>query len=347
MKIAPRQLGAFLAKPDPAVRVALVYGPDGGQVRETAKALLLQVVDDPKDPFRIAELTAADLKADPARLSDEVGALSFTGGRRVVRLRDAGNWAADAVNAVLDDVREIDSLVLVEAGELAPRDRLRKICDSHAAAASIACYVDDDRTLDQVIAEGLRTFGLSIDPAAQALLVDSLGADRGVTRQELEKLALYKAGGDGVVTLADVEACVGDGASLVRDDVALATLSGDQGGLDAALTRCWQAGESAIGILRTVQRHLQRLHLLAVRRAAGANVEEAMKRLRPPVFFKHQPIVRGQLQLWSPRTLVQAMTIVTEAEVNCKSTGMPDRALCGRALVRIANAARSSDLRRA
>ena len=185
---------------------------------------------------------------------------------------------------------------------------------------------------------------MAVDFEAKALLIDNLGADRGVTRQELEKLALY-VGNGGTVTSGDVAACIGDGASLVRDDVALAALSGDQDGLDLALSRCWQAGESPVGILRAVARHLQRLHMLALRKATGADVGEAMKRLRPPIFFKQQPIVRGQLQLWSAQALAQAMGIISEAEIDCKSTGMPDRAVCGRALVRIAAAARTASAR--
>jgi hypothetical protein len=34
------------------------------------------------------------------------------------------------------------------------------------------------------------------------------------------------------------------------------------------------------------------------------------------------------------------MTLVTEAEIACKTTGMPEQAVMGQALIRIANAAR-------
>ncbi|MBT4488179.1 MAG: DNA polymerase III subunit delta, partial [Rhodospirillaceae bacterium] len=35
----------------------------------------------------------------------------------------------------------------------------------------------------------------------------------------------------------------------------------------------------------------------------------------------------------------QALAILTEAELDCKTTGLPAEAICGRALIRIANAA--------
>ncbi|MDP7343796.1 MAG: acetamidase/formamidase family protein, partial [Alphaproteobacteria bacterium] len=45
------------------------------------------------------------------------------------------------------------------------------------------------------------------EPAAMAYLVANLGGDRGLSRRELEKLALY-VGQPGPVTLAQAEACV-------------------------------------------------------------------------------------------------------------------------------------------
>ena len=66
-----------------------------------------------------------------------------------------------------------------------------------------------------------------------------------------------------------------------------------------------------------------------------------MKALRPPVFYKHASAFRGQLQHWTPGRLGQAIAIITQAELDCKTTGMPTRVICSRALMRIAQAARS------
>ncbi|MFQ6019118.1 MAG: hypothetical protein ACE5KF_13110 [Kiloniellaceae bacterium] len=53
MKVAPHEAERFAQAPDPAVRAVLVYGPDGGLVRERAAALIRSVVDEPTDPFRV------------------------------------------------------------------------------------------------------------------------------------------------------------------------------------------------------------------------------------------------------------------------------------------------------
>ena len=86
MKIEPRQVDAFLKKPDATVRGIVVYGNDDGLIAERAVALARTVCEDLKDPFRVVDIGGDVLKADPARLADEFGAISLMGGRRVVRV---------------------------------------------------------------------------------------------------------------------------------------------------------------------------------------------------------------------------------------------------------------------
>ena len=342
VKIANRGIDAFVKAPDSGIVAVLLFGEDNGLVRERAGRIAAAVVDDPADPFRVAELMPNLLKDDPTRLFDEMGALCLTGGRRLVRLSSAGNAHSGAVKAVLDDdlIAKNGNLLVVEAGPLAPRDSLRKLFEGHPRGAAIPCYPDDGRSLEGLIQDTLGAHGLQIEPSAMAYLCDNLGTDRLATRSELEKLALYKGQNGGSVSLAEAEANVGDGAPLARDDVALATASGDQAGLDKALMKCRVAGESPIAILRAVIRHLQRLHLLSLKAGNGGDLGQLIKSHRPPIFFKHQQLIQRQLQYWRPARLAQALAILTQAELDCKSTGMPADAVCGRALIRIANAAR-------
>lgn len=85
---------SFAAKPDPKIRAVLIYGPDAGLVRERLNIMTKAVAGAVDDPFRVIEFTADVLSDDPARLPDEAAAMALTGGRRVVRIRDAGDSTA-------------------------------------------------------------------------------------------------------------------------------------------------------------------------------------------------------------------------------------------------------------
>ena len=62
---------AYVARPDPAHPVVLVFGPDGGLVSERVNAIIKASVDDPGDPFALARLESEDVAAEPSRLVEE------------------------------------------------------------------------------------------------------------------------------------------------------------------------------------------------------------------------------------------------------------------------------------
>src|ERR1700674_2910563 len=57
------EVAGFLARPDPARLIALVFGPDAGLVNERAPALVRAAVDDLDDPFSLVRLSGDDLAA--------------------------------------------------------------------------------------------------------------------------------------------------------------------------------------------------------------------------------------------------------------------------------------------
>jgi DNA polymerase-3 subunit delta len=337
MKVAASGVAAFLRKPPAELAAALIYGPDAGLVRERADDLLLTVVDDPADPFRVAELSATVLREDPARLRDEADALALTGGRRVVRVREAADGLTDLFASFLADGGG-DALVIAEAGTLAGRSRLRNLFEGASDAAALPCYGDEGGGLEAVIRETLGARGVTADAEATAFLCDNLGIDRLLSRAELEKLALYVGDGE-TASLADAVACVGDSAVMTLEDIAFAAGGGKHGDLVRKLARAYQEGATPVGVLRVAARHFQRLHFAVGRIAGGEAADGVLRSLRPPVFFKRADDFRAQLHAWSSPRLAAALDVLTEAEIQCKSTGLPAQEVCGQALLRIASAA--------
>ena len=337
MKITGRRVAGFLERPDPRLRCVLLYGPDQGLARERADILTRGVVENVRDPFLVVELIGASLRGDPARLADEAAALTFTGGRRVVRVRDATDGVTSVFKDFFAESRD-GAFVVVEAGQLGSRSSLRRLFESAANAAAIPCYADDARSLGEVIVETLERHGLSAPADVLAYLADNLGADRMMTRNELEKVALYK-GEPGALTLRDVMACVGDGAATSLDAVALAAASGDGPDLDRAMRRAFMEGVSPVAVLRAAARHFLRLHLASGLMAQGQSLDQAMAALKPRVIYPVAERFRSQLRRWPAERLARALDILTEAELECKSTGRPPEVMCGRALMRIAQAA--------
>jgi DNA polymerase-3 subunit delta len=339
MIVKSHEAQRYAAKPPAGIVAALIFGPDQGLVRERGEAMALSVVPDLTDAFRVTELDDATLAGDPARLSDEAASLSMMGGRRVVRVRGAGNGLAKLFESFLDDPKG-DALVVVEAGDLAKNAALRTVFEKADNAAAIACYPDSERDLPDIVRAALKAEGLTIGDDALAEAASRLGADRGVTRRELEKLALY-ARGSKSVSLEDVRAVMGDESELRAEEACDAAGEGDMARLDLTLSRLWAADESPVMVVRAALSHFQRL--LAARSAVDRkeNLDAALRKMWPPIHFSRTTAFKGQVSRWSEDRLGEALDLLLETEVLCKTTAVPAEAALGRALLNIAAMARA------
>ncbi|GBQ71540.1 DNA polymerase III subunit delta [Ameyamaea chiangmaiensis NBRC 103196] len=331
-KIDARALAGVLAKPE-AWRAILLHGEDTGLIRERARAMATHVAGSLDDPFRVAILDADATD----RLEEEALALSLTGGRRVVWVRDAGDPLAAPLKRLLDGTSE--AFVVIEGGALPARSRLRALAEAHKDAASIACYPEEGRALAGSVRQMLEAEKIRITPDALDWLVGRLGTDRAATRSEVEKLALY-AGPGGTLDIDDLRACIGDAGAVSLEDAAFAATVGDRASADLAIERALTEGTSPIAIARALLSHLHRLRRARLAMDEGQDKAAAMRGLRPPVFFKRTEAFGRALGLWSAAGLLEAARQVQALELACKQTGAPDQVLCRRLVAELCARAR-------
>ena len=349
MKLRAQEAKRFAAKPDPNVPACLIYGPDPGLVRERSNRIAAHELGELKDNFGLVDLTEADLKNDPARLADEISAISMLSDGRVVRIQGGGETAARLLTPILEAIEDgslnPEAKIIVEAGDLAARSKLRKLFEADKTAVALPCYADEGRNLESIIMGTLSEVHLDAEPPALAAMMDILGADRGLTRSELEKLKLLKGvyspdHTHGTVTLADVEASMGAASGSSVDDIIDAALIGNFNALDSELQIARAERVHPTQILRGLQTHLSRLLTVRIQMESGTNLKTAMKSLRPPVFYKRENSFAGQAQRWTPDALKGALQIALDAEIECKKTGGPEDALCAHALMSVTSRAR-------
>src|SRR6201992_314357 len=100
--VRENDIAAFLARPDPARPIILLYGPDSGLVRERADALLKSAVDDPNDPFSMVKLDGDELSAEPSRLVDAAMTVPLFCGRRAIRVRAGARRFESAIDTLAE-----------------------------------------------------------------------------------------------------------------------------------------------------------------------------------------------------------------------------------------------------
>lgn len=335
----------FLGKPDPAIRAALIYGRDIGVVRDRGHQLAAKLVPNPDDPFDVSLLTEQDLADDAGRLEGELAAQSLMGGRRLVRLRLSAEkpavdkLAAEALDRHAKGELNPDAFFLIEAGNLGKDSALRKACEKAGAAAAIPCYEDEPGDVARLIRDLLAKDGVSLNADALQVFVARLPKERGVARQEIERLALYLGPGSGVTaTPADLEPFLGVEPESSLFDAASDAFGGRLGEAQAGLRRAAQEGEAGPAAVRAIGMHLGTLRRILTLAKNGAGLQEAAKASR--VFWKQEREVLRQARAWTLDELDRIQPEVLNADRACKTTGSPDRLIAERLALTVAGRAR-------
>jgi len=309
--IKTHQAGAFLSALDRAPCAVLFYGTDAGLVAERAAQLAKGLAGREDPAGEILRIDDADLEGDPDRIFVELQTAPMFGGRKIVRAV-AGRRVTAAQLKPLVESASLEGTLIVEAGNLRPDDALRALFEKSPVAAAVACFPDEARDLETVMREVFTAAKVQITPEAKRLLIARLGADRALSRAEIDKLALY-AHGKSMIDESDVEAAVGDAAELALDRIVMAAASGQ---VAAALTECDRSvasGESPQAVIAALQRHFLRLHRMRGALDSGRSMDEVLRSLRPPPHFKQRDALEQQGRDWSTRKLNAALARIGEA----------------------------------
>ncbi len=340
MKLSGTRAESYVKKPPTQELGVLFFGPDQGLCSERASSVASHWASDPNDPFAVTALSADDIANDPAKLSDEMSALSLLGDTRLIRLRLShernGAAIAKTIKAIDAAPHTSAAKLIIEAGDLSPRSAVRKCFEGAKHFTAIACYADTQASLASLVKSELEELGIKIERDALDALVPLLAGDRRMARSEIEKLALYKGYGaqeDAVLSLNDIKTLAAGAGASGLDDIVMGALSGNTLAADAAFNRAMAGKITPHSVLAALQRHLVRLHQATCLMNSGRSSEDAMRALRPPVFMMQKSAFAGQLRIWPETALSRAIASSLEVEKQMKSTGMPAQSLMGRLLL--------------
>lgn len=343
MKITGARQNRFLSAPPVDIIGVLIFGPDRGRVKSRGAALSQTFVPDVDPTFGSTLITADDLSSDPAKLADEMSAMSLLGGGRLVRLRLDHERQAAAIAKLIKgfdtDPSRAEAKLIIEAGDMTPRSAIRKAVEAAKHFAAVACYAASTNDLKDQIREGLDAHGIRITPEALENWLPLVEGDHALAAGEIEKMALYKGYGSiegAVVSLADIQAVAAGGQSASIDTIVTEALSGEIEAMDASFRRAVAGKVSPIGILFGLQRQIMRLTEAAIAMDSGQSKGQAMKGLRPPVFAMQERVFSRQLDIWGLRMLQRSLLECQMAERASKTAGAPIDSIVSRLLLALA-----------
>ncbi len=341
MKLSGRQAAGYFARPEPGRTGLLIYGADAMRValrRQEVIAALIGPTGD--EEMRLARIQGADLRKDPAMLLDAIKAQGFFPGPRVAFVEDATDGLADVIAAGLSEWREGDAQVVVTAGALNARSKLRKLFEGHRNAYAVGLY-DDPPGREEIEADLARAGLREVTPDAMgALTALARELGPGDFRQTIEKLALYRYGESGAVVVEEVAACAPLSVEAGVDDVLNLVAEGQMGEIGPVMQRLTAQGVAPVTLSIGAMRHFKALYTAASDPGGAA---QGIARMRPPIFGPRRDRMLRQAQGWGAARLETALGLITDTDLTLRSAGQraPAMALVERCFLRLAGLARA------
>jgi DNA polymerase-3 subunit delta len=295
----------FLSAPPNGVRGFLFYGSDGLQISARAEALASSLTKKSGPDAEVIRLHDTDAAAAPDRIATELNTGSLFGGTKIIWLT---NLPAKAHAAVLEAAATpIEGAFLIaQAPDLKKNHKLVQSFEGASYLAAISCYGEDRDSLIAGIRNHVSSFGCEIDADAAALVAARCDFSALLARSEAEKLIAY-AGPARRITSADVDDCLIDQQTAGLAEIIDHALDGEGRKATLAFERFMAAEQNVTPVFAVLSSGLLRLYALRTAVDAGAPAMQAIKELRPPVFFKQQDALAAQVRGWPAQALLAVL----------------------------------------
>ena len=229
--------------------------------------------------------------------------------------------------------------MVMTAGSLRKGSKLLAAVEDAPNAVAVISYEPDARDAGRVVESIAAELGLQPTREAAARLTDATGADRGLMRRELEKLALYIDATPEQPQRLTPEHIAAIGAAVDDADFGAlvdAVAGGKPAQADRQLGRLFGQGIAGIALLRAVAKRLWLLAELRSAVDAGVTPQAAVDGARPPIFWKEKAAVAAQVQRWRTAMIRHALERLLATERDIKKSGAAGDVLAAQALLAIA-----------
>lgn len=335
MKLAGAKATAFFANPDKSCAGLLIFGMDAEKINTRRQEVTLALVGNAAmEEMRLTRLAAGEVRKDPALVLDALKAQGFFPGPRAVVVEGATDGLAPILGSAVAEWMQGDAYLIVTAGSLNARSKLRKVFESPQNFYTIGIYDDPTRPeeVDRILADaGLANVSLE---AKKYLMVLARDMGLGDLKQVINKLSLYKLKDNTPVEITDVEACAPTTLDADIDDILHIVAEARSSEVGLTLSRLAGQGVNATALCIGATRHFRMLHTAA---SDPQGPDVGFSRARPPVFGPRKDRLVRQARGWSGPRLEKALQELMDTDLMLRSSRpVPAMAVVERAFIRLA-----------
>ena len=230
------------------------------------------------------------------------------------------NRASDKIFETIKDLvdRDLNNIkIIINAGILDTRSKLRSLFEKNKDLICIPTYPDNNNTLSKLAAVFFRKEKISISQQSINLIVEKCAGDRNNLNNELNKIKDYSVEKK-QITSEQISKLVNLSENYASSELIDHCLAKNINKTINILSENNYNSDECIIILRTFLSKAKRILKLAIEFEKNKDINKTINSAKPPIFWKDKDIIKIQLDKWKPTKIKELISGINDVELNIK-----------------------------
>ncbi len=269
----------------------------------------------------IKNLNQEEILADENKFFNEFLNKSLFEDSKIFFIDQANEKILRLINEI--EEKENNQKIFILCGLLDKKSKLRNYFEKSNTLGIVPCYADNEISLKKIILNRLKGYtGLSSQNLN--MIIENCGLDRSKLNNELIKISTYFE--NKIIDTNKLKALlnlkVNDNFDLLKDQAFI----GDKAKTNKLISDSVLENEKNIFYLSVINKRLMKL--LEVREISKeGNIENAVSKIRPPIFWKDKATFTLQAQKWNKYKIKKMLEQTFMIELKIKSNSQITKGL--------------------
>ena len=293
------------------VNFILFYGQNQGAKEEEISQIVIKNINKPLNKYDEKEI-----EDNSDYFYQEILSNSLFEREKIIIIKRCTDKILKKIE-YLEEKKISDILIIIEAGNLEKKSKLRSYFEKSKKHLCVAFYPDTQETLSTIANQFFKKNEIIISNFNISLLVNKCNGDRGILKNELNKIKFFTKNGKKLTTknLINLTNLIENYSVGELVDNCLAKNSKKT---ISILCENNFNNEDSIIITRTFLQKAKRLLKLREDYNENKDLNKTVSNAKPPIFWKDKEIVKRQINNWSIKQIKELIFSLNEIELKIK-----------------------------
>ena len=230
------------------------------------------------------------------------------------------NHATEKILKIIESLLEkkiMDVCILINAGQLDKKSKLRSTFEKNKELTAVAFYPDNNETLSKLTQKFIKEKKINLSQMNINFIVNKCNGNREFLNNELKKIELFSKSKKNI-SLDDLIKLINLSEDFNISELVDYCLAKNQKKTFNIINENNFSNDDSIIITRTFLNKLKRILTLSENYQLNKNIDKTINEARPPIFWKDKEIVKKQIKNWSTESLESLIVQINKIEIQIK-----------------------------